>query len=295
MPAVKFFVVALGLLSLGCGLVLDLQPPDDAGSGGMDAGPRDGGEGEDAGDAEDAGMSCAECEDGNPCTLDLCEGGACSSTFIEGACEIDGELCTIEACVSGVCTEMGAVPCPTGQSCQGGVCVCPFADLKPCGALCISVGTCCEDADCTAPLVCNGPGQPCACPSGQRPCGDRCISATTGCCTTADCGTVRECVADQCVCPAGTTDCGGFECVPTTTFCEPGDPPIADPTCGLCFARACGTNCQLGDCVLAAASQCEFDLLTNYCDLTTHTCSSCFRCQETRSMRACDLDVDCVL
>jgi Calcineurin-like phosphoesterase/Dictyostelium (slime mold) repeat/Iron/zinc purple acid phosphatase-like protein C len=50
-------------------------------------------------------LPCGVCDDGNPCTDDQCEGGACVSTPIAGCCESitacdDGEACTIDTCGS---------------------------------------------------------------------------------------------------------------------------------------------------------------------------------------------------
>jgi hypothetical protein len=50
-------------------------------------------------------LPCGVCDDGNPCTDDHCEAGACVSTPIPGCCESiaacdDGEACTIDTCGS---------------------------------------------------------------------------------------------------------------------------------------------------------------------------------------------------
>ena len=50
-------------------------------------------------------LPCGVCDDGNPCTDDQCEAGACVSTPIAGCCESltacdDGEACTIDTCGS---------------------------------------------------------------------------------------------------------------------------------------------------------------------------------------------------
>jgi hypothetical protein len=292
---VRLAVVALGLCSLGCGLVLDLDPPDvrpDAGR--MDASAADAGrEEEDAGREEDAG--CGVCpDDGNPCTLEHCVEGACTSTNAELECDLDGDACTQDRCVDGTCSPNGDVTCPQGQHCEAGACACDVGGLRPCGDQCITdrVGTCCEDSECAPPTVCTGAGGFCACPSGQRLCEDRCIDAFTGCCTSSDCGSERFCVDDRCVCPPDTIDCGGVSCAPSETFCEPGE-TLANDCGSICLVKQCNDACQ-AECVLGPAATCPFAVSTSFCN--AGRCATCVACALSTTIGGdCLSDDDCGL
>ncbi|MBZ5641119.1 MAG: DNRLRE domain-containing protein, partial [Acidobacteriia bacterium] len=72
--------------------------------------------------------SDAECNDGNPCTDDVCNlgTGVCSNTPDNTNICSDGIACTSDVCLGGVCTSSDT--CPTGQTCNhtSGVC-----DLAP--------------------------------------------------------------------------------------------------------------------------------------------------------------------
>ncbi len=108
-----------------------------------------------------------DCDDSNPCTLDLCAAGGCindgtvtdllpcpggicctgvcAECCSDEGCE-DSNPCTFERCESGACVlggvEADMIPCP------GGVC---------CGGVCEAPANCCSDADCG----CIGEVDPC--------------------------------------------------------------------------------------------------------------------------------------
>jgi len=53
----------------------------------------------------------ADCDDGNPCTDEVCEGGTCDYQFNNLACD-DGDTCTTDdTCMGGVCVGGPAPPC----------------------------------------------------------------------------------------------------------------------------------------------------------------------------------------
>jgi len=67
-------------------------------------------------DAPDAHANCctsdADCDDGNPATVNVCEGAECVAAWSPAGCEIDadcadGEACTVDRCVSGQCVFEG--------------------------------------------------------------------------------------------------------------------------------------------------------------------------------------------
>ena len=72
-----------------------------------------------------------DCDDGNPCTDDLCDplSGLCSNVMIPGCCQTDGEctdgdVCTIDACVDWQCVNTfdGTIPgcCQIDEDCDDG-------------------------------------------------------------------------------------------------------------------------------------------------------------------------------
>ena len=95
-------------------------------------------------------------------------------------------------------------PCPENQiSCSGE------------GDDCVT-GNCCFDTDCTGGKTCQN--HTCTCPTGQKPCNDTCISATS-CCTNSDCAGGSCNSFHICECPPGKKSCHGT-CIDDTGCCE---------------------------------------------------------------------------
>ena len=63
-----------------------------------------------------------DCDDGNPCTDDLCAAGACSHPLDDTNACSDGVACTADACSGGTC--VGTSTCPAGESCNPGTGLC---------------------------------------------------------------------------------------------------------------------------------------------------------------------------
>lgn len=175
------------------------------------------------------------CDDGNPCTDDVCMCGNCTHSANENSCSDedlctindrcfqtmcfgelkdcdDGDVCTVDGCISetGECTHLlvSAIPCDdlnactTNDICQSGVC--------------IGIGLLCDD------------GNPCT--------SDQCVNGTclhspsTQTNNTIQCSDDNLCtVSDFC-----TTD---GTCIGTLLDCSTGDPclsGICNPLTGLC-------------------------------------------------------------
>jgi hypothetical protein len=116
------------------------------------------------------------CDDGNPCTLDRCDGKRCRhDTAADGlACGSSDDPCRVNACRQGACTTESSpndVPCPdegdacTLDVCRGGECTHPPNETKlgkPCidGApctICVADRTTmhCAERTCPDGCVCN--------------------------------------------------------------------------------------------------------------------------------------------
>lgn len=121
------------------------------------------------------------CDDGNACTYDICQGGECPHppTNEGGACDDDGDPCTDDFCQGTVCIHPfdcggGESCCPAGQTCCDGVQCC---DVEKC-----CVGDCCADNE----TCCNGLCEPSSCSFTVEP--------ATGCAG----GTVELTLSGEC-------------------------------------------------------------------------------------------------
>lgn len=195
--------------------------------------------------------SDAECNDGNPCTVDRCVDGTCQHGCVcvaaggDLGCCGPGPLCaTTTTTTASTTTTLLAPPCRTDTDCDDG---------NPCTAdRCVN-GTCqhaCLCVDATGALsCCPGPAAMCVRPCGMDAsgvCGGLCpasnevctASGTTCACTPipTSCGeTFPSCKGS---CPAGSsctslTGAPACQCVPTA--CQPGAGQFfftcGDPVC----------------------------------------------------------------
>ena len=199
----------------------------------------------------DDGSAASQCDDGVPCTVDACEGGACTYGLGPDSCLIDGECIGEGAFESGdpcsrcdpgaseftwtalgddtACNDLD--PCTVETTCQAGACVgspkfCDTAD--PC-----TVGTC-ELGECVFELAegkCALDGGTCASAGDQSPT-DPCVtcqpevstigwSPQTGLpCDDGDSCTLEDTCDSEGACVAGapmecvpSADCAGSVCV----------------------------------------------------------------------------------
>jgi len=157
----------------------------------------------------------ATCDDGNPCTQnDLCSAGQCRGEIIESCCVADcecddGDVCTTDQCIANTCVNDSA---PTGTSCDDGD-LCTVNDACDQG-LCLGGGPpdCTSfDDDCNLG-VCN-------------PVDGSCEAQTTnegGACDDGDlCNTAKTCSLG--VCEGGVpVDCSGLDDDCNVGVCTPG-------------------------------------------------------------------------
>ncbi len=191
----------------------------------------------------------ADCaDDGNPCTSEVCSGGACTHPLKAAgtACTTDNNLCTSDTCSStGVCQYANVAtgtlctddgnPC-TNDLCSSGSCTHPS---KP-------NGTSCSDGN-----LCNGTE---TCQSG---------ACTPG--TALNCDDGKVCTTDTCNAATG--------CVHTnnTLLCNDGN------------ACTTGDTCSTGLCVGGPPLNCDDG---NAC--TTDTCNAATGCVHTNNTLACN-------
>ena len=162
------------------------------------------------------------CDDGNPCTDDVCTGATgCFHTNNTGPCD-DGNACTV------------------GDTCGNAACV-----GTPLDGIACDDGNACTTADVCATGICTG-GPARICDDGNACNGVESCNAWSGCVA----GTPPDCQSDN-QCFAGACD-PGIGCVftPLTGPCDDHSPCTTNDTCsaGSCRGtRADGVHCDDGD------------------------------------------------
>lgn len=222
-----------------------------ADAGEMDAGV-DAGE-MDAGDVDAGCTSPSQCDDGNPCTDDLCDAGVCAHENNADFCTDDDACSTISACQGGTCQPQLVYECGENERCRDDAgtpsCEC-VAGFVACGEVCIPTETCCDDPDdCPGGDVCPSAGGSCGCPASapircDGACFPECCPGTTGGCDR--CGT-RVC-----------GEAGRWGACTGQRACNPGDGCSCEEpggcstgTCGGCGfhqQRICDMECNWSGC-----------------------------------------------
>ncbi len=199
-------------------------------------------------DSANCGGCLISCDDGDPCTIDTCEGGLCVNTPVD--CSDFDDQCNVGVCVGGFCEAEPAnegLACDDGNACtQTDTCVsgeCIGSDPVICTPLdqCHVAGVC----D-TATGACSNPNAPdgTACDDGDNCTEDECVN---GACV----GTLPECPPNQevdpvtclCVCEDVSLCAAGFDddcnCLCTQLVCE-----TNVETCGANDECACGVSVE---------------------------------------------------
>jgi hypothetical protein len=297
---------AVGTLAAGCGLMIDFDPPDpkpvdasvtDLGSFDAHVPPVDAGVPEvDGGRPEEdatvrvdaAAPECvgdAECNDGNPCTDDVCAlpAGTCDNAPNAASCD-DGSACTLgDFCALGVCTANEYLACLD----DGNPCTVERCDaVLGCVTENVPDATSCDtDTNACTSAACYGGGcvhgmvlcpivdvNPCAasacnpvtgvCDTVNLPLGTPCplpLSTAEGTCDAAGvCSTARICAPGsvdcdgdricECTVSGAGGGCLGPRCITASacvTPCGPGE--ICCPCDGTCISRLC-TDCCASTC-----------------------------------------------
>ncbi len=250
------------------------------------------------------------CDDGNPCTSDVCgPDGSCQSFPNRDDCD-DGDPCTVDdVCRAGVC---GGAPMPcddddpcTEATCDAGACV--YTDVT--GA--------CDDGDaCTTGDTCSAGacvGTRVLCDDGNECTDDVCVDgdcvhdANADACDDGDACTTGD-VCDRGVCRAGAEGCddgnpctrdlcgpGGCVHVDLSRPCDDGERCTVADTCvaGECVgtARSCddGYACTIDSCEPELG--CTFETITPCCGDTV--CSDGEGCETCPGDCACQAGTLC--
>ncbi len=194
--------------------------------------------------------STQDCDDGNPCTDDLCVGNVCEYVNNTASCD-DGDACTVnDVCAGGVCS---GDPLDADQ--DGYV-------SDQCG------GPDCDDSDAAVnPGATEAPfGDPVCADQVDNDCDDLIDLQDNGCqeCTVpADCDDANPCTEDDCVdyecVHVDNTDqdgdtfpaeaCGGTDCNDSDPNIHPGvfEAPPDDPKCSDGIDNNCNGVADLDD------------------------------------------------
>ena len=262
----------LVLLLTGCGLSLDLSPPDPQriDGGRMDGGRVDGG-GVDGGIDAGPCRTDLDCDDGNACSgLELCVDGACE-LGVPVVCP-DDDVCdgtfTCDPDTGECSVEVGPLDCEGGDACSG------IRSCDPVVGCVTSPGLRCDDGvECTDDRCEDG-----ACV--HVPDDVHCTDAEDGVCTADGC-VYDTCDAVTCRAnnPCQTARCDGDLCVRTMRECADGEECCG----GECVPIGCDDDnaCTRDVCVPATGCLHEPSSVAIACD-DGNLCTSGDRCDGAR-------------
>jgi hypothetical protein len=203
-----------------------------------------------------AGETVLPCNDGNPCSNDVCDPSlGCVYSANSAGCE-DGNACTTsDTCSEGLCEPGSATDCTDGNACTDDGCNpttgCAYtSNTATCddGSVC-TIGDRCSDGVCTAGTstldcndanICTNDGcnadtgcvwtasSPQACDDGNAcTSGDVCSSGACGGGASVTCNDGKVCTTDSCDTGAGCV----FTNLPSGTTCNDGDPDTDNDKC----------------------------------------------------------------
>ena len=233
---------------------------------------------------------CAD--DGNPCTQDLCQNGACVHPPVqEGlACADDGKACTTDVCSNGFCTHLPADgkacvedgnPC-TSDVCKGGLCSHVASD----GGICTDDGIDCTTDVCQGGLCKHPAASGAACEDGN-PCTDM-DSCLAGSCKSGpfkSCDASNPCTKDLCdplfgcrhsnndwaLCTAPNADCPTGVCQGGTCMSKPNEPCETEVKIDLCGSQPVQGLCT-------ASGKCTPVKANNGIECSIPCNGICFKC-----------------
>jgi len=246
-----------------------------------------------AADVSETGcQSDLACADGNACTADSCEAGACLNVPAPATCD-DGDACTTDdACVGVVCK--GTVktcddtnPCTT-DTCSAGDCTWLPSDVTVCddGNAC-TMNDNCQNGTClgASPVLCQGEGA-ChvagTCDPNTGNCSGPAKADGTACNDGDACTQVDTCQAGTCT-GTGPKACAAIDQCHSAGTCDPASGTCSTPhkdngtTCNDGDACTQTDACQFGTCIGAspkactAGDQCH---TAGTCDPSSGTCSN---------------------
>ncbi len=207
-----------------------------------------------------------ECNDGNPCTYDICTNYQCVNKEVAQCCKVNGDceddnFCTTNTCVKAVGDDVGQCQYP-----------------KPDPSCCLANGDCNDGKFCTTEL----------CDTNQFKC--VVTNTATDCCDTdAECDDGKFCSADSCVnhyCLHGPDKFKAPCCETGNAECNDGNPCTLD-TCDLatkkCSSKSNGdplccvdsVGCDDGDCT------------------TIDYCGADNKCTTKTNPESCKVNLDC--
>ena len=236
----------------------------------------------------------ANCNDGNPCTNDLCDPeSGCQHEHNSLPCN-DGDVCTTaDSCVEGGCQGGPALVCDDGNLCNGTESCdaqvgCVAGSPLDCndGNPCNGDESCSPDTGCVAgaPLSCDD-GNKC---NGLESCDalDGCLPGTPLICDDQDpCNGPESCVPDAgCVGGEAPVCDDGNPC--TDDSCQADEGCVYEPNQAACDdGNNCtaGDHCEAGSCVYEGLAQCDDD---NVC--TTDSCDPKAGCIHLLNSAPCD-------
>ncbi len=222
--------------------------------------------------------SGVSCEDGDPCTLDLCWDVSCQHIAIVACAGPLAPCDALHACAAGVCDPVrnACVPCVTASDCGAGHACLQNACMPaiPCKSdvACKGYGQVCnKDAGVCADCVVDGD-----CGKGNQCIGSKCQAATP-CGSSKDCPAVCNLQAGLCVDCMDAIDCGAGQACSNNHACVPAT--CKETTCAGTAAFACAG----GGWSYSAGGECDDG---NNC--TTDSCINISGCKKVLNTLACD-------
>ena len=238
----------------------------------------------------------ADCDDDNPCSVDLCRDGACAFESASGASCDDGSACTqSDQCLEGVCSGQ-PIACDDGNPCTDDGC-----DTQA-GCVFEQNTAACDDGNpCTEPDACeNG-----ACKGGQNTC--QC-QQDADCSPYEDgdlCNGVLHCSAGYCAIdpesivecdPSSDTACRHSNCDPASGLCGPIDMPDGT-ACDDGNACTSDDACSAGECTGVQLNCDDKDACTaDACDAVTGCTHEAISCDNSDACTtdSCDATTGCM-